>query len=55
MKDLVNKIKQRQEFRPFACYFRRGCSQTLYVERVFSPYMQYIVKAKDRECIQRRT
>jgi len=51
MKDLVNKIKQRQEFRPFApVILEEDVHKHFYVEKGFSsPYMQYIVKAKDRE------
>ena len=49
MKDLVNKIKQRQEFRPFApVILQEDVHKHFYVEKGFeSPYMQYIVRAKD--------
>ena len=51
MQDLVNKIKQRQEFRPFAPVIRQEDVHKYFcVEKDFeSPYMQFIVKAKDPE------
>lgn len=49
MKDVVNKIKKRQEFRPFAPVILQSEVHNYFnVERGFkSPYMQYIVTAKD--------
>jgi len=49
MKDVVNKIKQRQEFRPFApVILQSDVHKYFNVERGFSsPYMQYIVTAKN--------
>jgi carbamoyltransferase len=51
MKDLVNKIKKRQEFRPFApVILQEDVHKHFYVDEGFeSPYMQYIVKARDPE------
>ena len=49
MKDAVNKIKKRQEFRPFApVILEEDVHKYFDVERGFtSPYMQYIVRAKE--------
>lgn len=49
MKDVVNKIKKRQEFRPFAPVILKSEVHKYFdVKRGFeSPYMQYIVKAKN--------
>jgi carbamoyltransferase len=49
MKDVVNKIKKRQEFRPFApVILQSDVHKYFNVKRGFSsPYMQYIVTAKD--------
>ena len=49
MKDVVNKIKKRQEFRPFApVILEEDVHKYFNVERGFtSPYMQYIVTAKE--------
>ena len=49
MKDLVNKIKKRQEFRPFApVILQEDVHKHFYVDEGFeSPYMQYIVRARD--------
>ena len=49
MKDVVNKIKKRQEFRPFAPVILKSEVHKYFdVKRGFeSPYMQYIVKARD--------
>ena len=49
MKDVVNKIKKRQEFRPFAPVILKSEVHKYFdVNRGFeSPYMQYIVKAKN--------
>lgn len=51
MKDVVNKIKQRQEFRPFApVILEEDVHKYFNVPRGFtSPYMQFIVKAKEKE------
>lgn len=48
MKDAVNKIKQRQEFRPFApVIMQENVSVYFDVDRDFhSPYMQQVVKCK---------
>jgi carbamoyltransferase len=49
MKDIVNKIKKRQEFRPFAPVILKSEVHKYFdVKRGFeSSYMQYIVKAKN--------
>lgn len=49
MKDVVNKIKKRQEFRPFApVILQSEVHNYFHVDRGFkSPYMQYVVQAKD--------
>lgn len=49
MKDKVNKIKNRQEYRPFAPVIRQeDVSDYFWVDKDFqSPYMQFIVKCKD--------
>lgn len=51
MKDAMNKIKKRQEFRPFAPVILKSDAPKFFeVGRNFdSPYMQYVVKAKDPE------
>jgi len=51
MKDVVNKIKKRQEFRPFAPVILQSDAHKYFnVQRGFSsPYMQYIVYAKEPE------
>ena len=51
MKDEVNKIKQRQEFRPFAPVIRQhDVSEYFEVDKFFhSPYMQQVVKCKNKE------
>jgi len=51
MKDAVNKIKKRQEFRPFApVILQSDVHKYFNVERGFSsPYMQYIVTAREPE------
>jgi carbamoyltransferase len=48
MKDKVNKIKQRQEFRPFAPVIRQeDVSECFNVNKDFhSPYMQHVVRCK---------
>ena len=48
MKDKVNKIKQRQEFRPFAPVIRQhDVADFFEVDKFFhSPYMQEVVKCK---------
>tara|TARA_B110000858_G_C17784521_1_gene466476 strand:+ start:342 stop:1784 length:1443 start_codon:yes stop_codon:yes gene_type:complete len=49
MKDLVNSIKKRQEFRPFAPVILESDVHKYFdVPRGFkSPYMQYVVKCRD--------
>jgi carbamoyltransferase len=49
MKDVVNKIKKRQEFRPFApVILEEDVHKYFNVDRGFtSPYMQYIVTVKE--------
>ncbi len=49
MQDKVNKIKQRQEFRPFAPIVKQeNASRCFDVDTSFhSPYMQHVVKCKD--------
>jgi carbamoyltransferase len=51
MKDVVNKIKKRQEFRPFApVILQSDVHKYFNVQRGFSsPYMQYIVYATEPE------
>ena len=51
MKDVVNKIKKRQEFRPFApVILQEDVSEYFNVSHDFeSPYMQYIVTCKKPE------
>lgn len=51
MKDAVNKIKKRQEFRPFApVILQSDVHKHFNVKRGFSsPYMQYIIHAKEPE------
>lgn len=51
MKDVVNKIKQRQEFRPFApVILQEDAYKYFNVPRGFtSPYMQFIVEAKEKD------
>lgn len=51
MKDVVNKIKKRQEFRPFApVILQEDAHKFFNVDRDFeSPYMQYIVTCKQPE------
>jgi len=51
MKELVNKIKKRQEFRPFApVILQSEVHNYFHVDEGFeSPYMQYVVMAKDPE------
>lgn len=51
MKDKVNKIKQRQEFRPFAPVIRQqDVAEYFEVNRFFhSPYMQQVVQCKNKE------
>ena len=48
MKDIVNKIKKRQEFRPFAPVIRQeDVSRYFDVSHDFaSPYMQHVVKCR---------
>lgn len=48
MKDRVNKIKQRQEFRPFAPVIRLEDAKNYFDVSTFfhSPYMQQVVKCK---------
>jgi len=48
MKDLVNKIKKRQEFRPFApVVLEEQASEFFHVKQGFaSPYMQHVVRCK---------
>src|SRR6056300_531990 len=50
MKDAVNKIKQRQEFRPFAPVIRQhDVADFFEVSKTFhSPYMQQVVKCKHK-------
>ena len=49
MKDLVNQIKKRQEFRPFApVILQSEVHNYFHVDEGFeSPYMQYVVRVKD--------
>jgi len=51
MKDLVNSIKKRQEFRPFAPVILESDVHKYFdVPKGFkSPYMQYVVKCRDTE------
>ena len=51
MQTVVNKIKQRQEFRPFApVILKQDAPKYFNVSKGFeSPYMQYVVRCKDPE------